>query len=104
MARYRTGRVDFWIHVGRRLAHHPKHVRHGQIPPQWAAGTTLGGSAMTAHLLGILERPAIDTIVRCVQPTLWEPLDVAVYEGARAYGVEGAIPDENLACFLRAIC
>ena len=52
--------------------------------------------AQECHLIGVLESPAVDAVVRGVQAALWEPDDVAFLEAAGADGVEGAIPVKGL--------
>jgi hypothetical protein len=55
-----------------------------------------------ADLVGMRERPAVDAVVRRVEPALGEPDDVAVLEPARADGLEVAVPVQRLARDLRA--
>ena len=54
-----------------------------------------------AHLVGVLERPAVDAVVGRVETALGEPDDVAVFERARADGAEGAVPVQELPCHLQ---
>jgi len=48
----------------------------------------------------MLESPAVDTVVSCVQTALWEPDDVACLKSARSNGFEGAIPVQHRVCLL----
>jgi hypothetical protein len=58
------------------------------------AGKISGGDE--TYLVGILERPAIKAIVACVEATLREPGDVAVFEASSADSGEGAVPVEQI--------
>jgi hypothetical protein len=61
------------------------------------------GDRRGAHAVGCGERPAVDAVVRRVQPALREPRDVAGLEPARADGLERPVPVQRLARRLRAI-
>ena len=49
-----------------------------------------------ACLVGILEGPAVHAVVSRVDVALLEPRDIAVLEGARPHGSEGAVPVKGL--------
>ena len=56
-----------------------------------------------SHLIRMLERPAVDTVVGGVEAALWEPGDVPCLEAAGADSVEGAIPVKSVPGHLRSV-
>jgi hypothetical protein len=53
-----------------------------------------------ANLIGMLERPSVNTVVRCIQATLREPDDVTSLESTSPDCLERAIPVKCLSCHL----
>lgn len=52
------------------------------------------------HLVGVLERPTINTVVGGVEAALGEPSDITGGESTRPDSLERAIPVQGLACHL----
>jgi hypothetical protein len=49
------------------------------------------------NTVGVLECPAVDTIVCHIQATLWKPGDVALFKVARPHSLKGPVPVQRLA-------
>lgn len=49
------------------------------------------------RLVGVFERPTVDTVVRCVEGTLGEPSDITGGEATRPDRFEGPVPVKRLA-------